>query len=1002
MRRNLYLIKAGCWRRQLRLAASAYVRDGTQPTVAVELEVFVQFSSTGRATLAFLLVFGSACSPADPGGAPAGDSDTPPSDDGPIDGGPDTDPGSDSDAVTDSDPPGDPDVPLIFGLDARPPQATCLPFSQPPAPAGYYFADRFPGLHASSATAFSVPTGMFHRPNDNTRFYVTERTGRIKSFSNDPTVTEASVTTFLDVSAVTYSSSDCSLSAIAFPPDFATSRVAYVSYCFSPDKSASPPHVQVRVSRFHMAARGDVLDPATEQVILAANYRTTPESYPFPTGWRGTASPLSCSPPGTLGLHGVDVMRFGKDGYLYMTIGDGGPQGVCGGASGQDLTSLRGKMLRYDVSDTSAAVPTDEFTAATWVPGRQYLAVTAPADNPFYTAEQQTAAGLTLTDATPNPVAQLIYAYGFRNPWQWHFDSRDDSVWIGDVGNNGYEEIDRRVVKGGNYGWGYYEGYQNANDWTQVARAAVRPNVLFPVLEYPHASGIAGQAGSAAITGGVVYRGTIAPAYSGAYFFGDYSRQRIWAVNGVDALGAENQTCTATSDCSSGLVCKRNGRQCDTVDKVCPDGSTCNAESKCESDGTTACIMPFCYDGSTCDLTTMKCADAEACADRASNACATNLSFCEPPFSVVARPESGGTLQVSAFAEDHVTGDLYAVLLNKDFQGAKITRFEPRSAAPTTDGGAPPLLSQTGCFEPADITQAVTDLIPFEPAAHLWSDAAEKRRWFTLPNDALVTLDADGDFVWPDGSVLVKEFSLGGKIVETRFLVKQRENGRWAGYSYAWNEAQTDAELVGDTGRAQPWPVPTLENPDATQAWQYPGRGQCFHCHTDIAGTALGLEASQLNHAMLYEVTGRAANQMDTLAHIGVVDTALSPPPYADLAYIADATRSVEDRARSYLHANCSGCHRPDGPTFVDMDLRYEVAFADMNICNASPLISDMEEIIPDNPRLFAPGDIARSEIYQRILTTGKYRMPPIGRSLADTAALDVLKRWIEETVACE
>ena len=923
---------------------------------------------------------------------------------------------------TDEDPWGV-DPGQIFGFDARPEQTTCLPFTAPPAPAGYQFNDRFPLLHTSAATAFSFPTGMFQRPGDNTRFYVTERYGKIKMFLNDPTVTEADVVTVLDLTATTSGNSDCSLSAIAFPPDFTTSRVAYVSYCYTPDRTApgsypNVPHVQVRVSRFKLFPTGETFDPASEQVILAANYRNAVETYTYKTATYPDgpdadsevdvfpARTQECSgnnmPPGTIGLHGVDVMRFAPDGMLYLTIGDGGPQNVCGGLSAQDLTSLRGKMLRMDVSDLTKQLPTEPFALDQWVYGAQYIAVDAPADNPFVTFEQQlgvvkTHAGDDITAV--NPIAQLIYAYGFRNPWQWHIERKagnDFEIWVGDVGNGSYEEVDRHIVKGGNYGWGLFEGFQCANNWSATQCRVFRDHhaARYPALEYPHLGG-------SAITGGLVYRGTRAPAYTGAYFFGDYSRQRIWAVKNADNLPDTPQECTSSASCSAGFVCKRNGRACDPVAPVCsaPGFVACDANSKCAHDTSLSCILPTCFDGSTCDPLTKLCADGESCYDRGGSSCATaigqGLSFCQPTFEVVARPQSGGVLQISAFSQDEVTGDLYAILLNKDFQGSKITRFEPVPVPPSTDGGPPPLLSQTGCFAPGNITQPVADLVPFVPHAQLWSDGATKRRWFTLPNDASVVLADDGDFLWPSGSMLVKEFALGNKIVETRFLVKQIEDGRWAGYSYAWNTAQTDAQLVVDRGADVSWTFATADDPDVSQVWHYPGRGQCFYCHSDIANTSLGLETAQLNHSMLYPQTTRLANQIDTLVHVGIVDDANAPPPYEDLSYILDATRSIEDRARSYLHANCSGCHRPEGPTFIEMDLRYETAFADMHICNTPPQIADMEEIIPNGPKLLAPGDITRSQIYQRMLTNGKYRMPPVARAIAHTEALAVIEAWI-------
>jgi len=351
-------------------------------------------------------------------------------------------------------------------------------------------------------------------------------------------------------------------------------------------------------------------------------------------------------------------------------------------------------------------------------------------------------------------------------------------------------------------------------------------------------------------------------------------------------------------------------------------------------------------------------------------------------------------IAVASFAEDQ-DGELFVVSL---LPGEILALEELPAAPPPAGGGAaaggPPLmLSQTGCFDAANQMEPTSDLIPFAPAAELWSDGADKRRWMMVPDAQTITVGDDGDFNFPPGTVLVKEFSLSGTKVETRFLVRQQADERWAGYSYRWNDAQTDATLVEENGATAMF---------GGQVWNYPTRAQCQQCHTNAAGNSLGPEIAQLNYAFTYPATGRSGNQVATLAKIGVLDPSAMAKPWPKLASVAQADASLEQRARSYLHANCSNCHRPGGPTFTPPDFRFSTPLADMGICNASPTISSLEELIASEPRLLAPGDPDRSVLFVRLSTTDqRFRMPPIGRTITHDAGVDVVSQWIRQNSSC-
>jgi glucose/arabinose dehydrogenase len=202
--------------------------------------------------------------------------------------------------------------------------------------------------------------------------------------------------------------------------------------------------------------------------------------------------------------HNAGMLAFGPDGYLYVGTGDGGggndPQ-----RTAQDLGQLLGKMHRLDVDG-----------------GEPYA---IPADNPF----------VNRADARPE-----IWAYGLRNPWRYSFDRATGELWIADVGQNRYEEINRQPAdsRGGeNYGWSIMEGMHCLR-----GDSCDQAGLTMPIAEYD-------RGGGCSITGGYVYRGSGSPALTGAYFFADYCSGKIWSLHqGAD--GAWVQTELADSELS--------------------------------------------------------------------------------------------------------------------------------------------------------------------------------------------------------------------------------------------------------------------------------------------------------------------------------------------------------------------------------------------------------------------------------------------------------------------
>lgn len=183
--------------------------------------------------------------------------------------------------------------------------------------------------------------------------------------------------------------------------------------------------------------------------------------------------------------HNGGRILFGPDGHLYLSLGDGGSGGDPLG-HGQNVNTLLGSVLRLDVSPESG--------------------YSAPGDNPF--------AGRDGLDE--------VYAYGLRNPWRFSFDRETGDLWLADVGQNRWEEV-QPVVKGGNYGWNCYEGFEEFEP-----RRCNREDLEFPRSVYPLGGG------NCAVVGGYVYRGQAMPELAGWYVYADHCSGRVWAVNTRD------------------------------------------------------------------------------------------------------------------------------------------------------------------------------------------------------------------------------------------------------------------------------------------------------------------------------------------------------------------------------------------------------------------------------------------------------------------------------------
>jgi uncharacterized repeat protein (TIGR03806 family) len=338
---------------------------------------------------------------------------------------------------------------------------------------------------------------------------------------------------------------------------------------------------------------------------------------------------------------------------------------------------------------------------------------------------------------------------------------------------------------------------------------------------------------------------------------------------------------------------------------------------------------------------------------------------------------------ISAFGAD-AASELYIA----DYGNGRIRRLV--AAGPATPDTMPASLGDTGCVLTGDQRQPAPGLVPYGVSAPFWSDGAAKTRYLALPDGATIDLEAgSGQLDLPPGSVVVKNFALNGSPVETRLLMRHPD-GIWAGYTYEWNTAGTQASRVigGKTRQVN------------GQTWIYPSEGDCMSCHTQVAGFSLGLTTAQLNGPLTYPTTGRTANQLATLEHIGMLSAPLPAPP-ASLPMLpdpGDTSQPLANRARAWLQTNCAQCHQPGGPTPSSMDLRYATTLAASGTCNTLPQAGDLG--IP-NARLIAPGDAARSVVVARMGRRDASGMPPVGSALVDTAGVTLLTAWINALPGC-
>jgi uncharacterized repeat protein (TIGR03806 family) len=581
------------------------------------------------------------------------------------------------------------------------------------------------------------------------------------------------------------------------------------------------------------------------------------------------------------GHNGCGIV-FGPDGMLYITTGDGTSDSDTN-LTGQGLDHLLAKLLRIDVDHPSGDRPYG-----------------VPQDNPF------------VGQANVRPET---WAYGFRNPWRMSVDAMTGDIWVGNNGQDLWEQA-YLVRRGANYGWSVYEGSHPFYANRKQGPTEVSP----PTFEHPHSE-------SRSLTGGVVYYGSKYPELRGGYVYGDHSTGKIWA-------------------------------------------------GKVDKQGTV--------------LWHREIADT--------------------------------TLGIAGFTVDR-DGEILII----DYQGKGKSGFFQFVPNETTGNheAFPKRLSETGLFVPGKGHTVVPGVIPYSVNSPLWSDGAKKERFAYIPAIA-ATNKADRikivnqrSWNFPDGTVLIKSFGLPvhtngeskNQWIETRLLT--RLAGEWIGYSYRWNDEQTDATLVTKEGDDAAFKIDRAaldrktrnldgDRPDLESlTWRFPSRSECMVCHSRAANFVLGVSTGQLNrdHDFGHSIV---ANQLEIWQFLGAAEVekkkdkqdqveVFTPDQLAD-PY--DDTFPIEKRARAYLHSNCAQCHVGAGGGNSQFNVAFHTSTKDTKLIGVAPL---HDRFGLQDAQLVVAGEPDRSVLIHRMKIRGRGQMPQLATNRVDEEAVKMLSKWIRQ-----
>ena len=362
---------------------------------------------------------------------------------------------------------------------------------------------------------------------------------------------------------------------------------------------------------------------------------------------------------------------------------------------------------------------------------------------------------------------------------------------------------------------------------------------------------------------------------------------------------------------------------------------------------------------------------------------------------VVSHRELADTsLAIAGFATTN-TGELLVVDHSSGFYRL-IPQPRIRQSAPF-----PTSLSETGLFADIEAHKMKPGVVDYSVIASGWNDGALVKRWMAVPGDERIGYDRGGAWQFPNGTALVQTLSVEREDhrglaapfrVESRIMLRQQNE--WVGYSYRWNEAQTNAELVGPAGAKAIFRVADAKSPGQfrRQDWVFPSRADCMVCHSRAGGFILGITGANMNREHTYGAI--TDSQVRTLSHVGFFHNASQgrPPRGGALVDPYDESEDLERRVRSYLHINCAGCHVRSGGGNSMMELGLANSPRKMHLIEARP---QHDTFGIANAMLVAPGAPGQSVLLQRMNRRGRGQMPPLVSGAVDHAAVELFREWI-------
>lgn len=349
-------------------------------------------------------------------------------------------------------------------------------------------------------------------------------------------------------------------------------------------------------------------------------------------------------------------------------------------------------------------------------------------------------------------------------------------------------------------------------------------------------------------------------------------------------------------------------------------------------------------------------------------------------------------LRITDFMEA-TTGELY--VLDYDLTG-QIYELLPNDVEDLS-ANFPKLLSQTGVFESLVPLIPAAGVVGYDVVVPRWTDGAVATRFVAIPGSESIDVASDSSArgTYPEGTVFAKHLAIPtsdgkpGQPLETQILLLH--NGVWSPYSYLWNDTGTDAELVSPDGTTKPvqWPDAPEASRFTERTWRTSAVNECKLCHNAGPGFVLGFVGNQLARTT-------ALSDTDQL-HALVAQKVISKIPdeartqATRLVDPHDETADFNDRARSYLHGNCSMCHHKGGNAIVSFFLTRDLTFEQLNTNKGT----NIGTFGMTNAKIIVPGDPYRSVMMYRMSKLGYARMPYIGSHAVDSAGVSLIERWI-------